>query len=401
MHITPTIKRNIAFTAHPLGIQEYVKSQIEELEQLPKFAGPKAALIIGGSTGYGLATRLALGINSGTKTVNVSYETVPTDKRTGSAGFWNNIYANKFLTEAGIDTADFLGDAFSDETKKVVADYIREHYGKIDLLVYSLASGRRQDPKTGIVHSSALKVIGDEPLTGYFFDLNTQVLSESSVTPATDEEIANTVKVMGGEDWQLWVEYLLEHDLLADNFQTVAYSYIGPNATKRIYREGTIGKAKEHLEATARHLDGELAETIHGKAYTAVCKAAMTRASAVIPIVPIYAAALMKVMEEKGIEELPHKHIYRLLTDMMYGDKPEIDADGRYRPDMWELRPDVQAEVEAVMDTITPENVQDYVETDRFVKIFMEQNGFGFANIDYDQDVDINTLLENNPIIVL
>jgi Uncharacterized paraquat-inducible protein B len=397
MIIEPNIKMNVSFNAHPLGMKAYILEQANELKQLPQFDGPKTALIIGGSTGYGLATRLALGLNAKTNIINLSYETAPTDKRTGSAGYWNNIFANELLSAEGVHTKDFLGDAFADETKERVGQYIKDNFGKIDLVIYSLASGKRKDPKTSIMHSSTLKVIGTE-LTGYAFDLNTKTLAKRTIAPATETDIANTVKVMGGEDWQLWIDYLLAHDLVAENFKTIAYSYIGPEATKRIYREGTIGKAKEHLEKTAHELNHVLEQKVHGHAATAVCKAAITRASAVIPVVPIYGAALMKVMEEKGIEELPHQHIYRLLHDMVYGNKPEIDDAKRYRPDMWEMRTDVQAEVQKIMEQITPENVNELVPTDKFVQLFLEQNGFGFTNIDYTQDIDINALLIDNPI---
>lgn len=393
MIIQPLIKMNVAFNAHPLGIKQYIENQTNELKQLPNFAGPKTALVIGGSTGYGLATRLMLGLNANTNIINLSYENEPTANRTGSAGFWNNVFAAQVLKEAGIQTKDFLGDAFADETRARIATYIKDTYGKIDLLVYSLASGRRKDPKTSVTYTSALKSIG-ESLSGYYFDIKTKTLSEKTIEPASADEIDNTVKVMGGEDWQLWIEFLLEHDLLAENFQTTAYSYIGPEMTKGIYRDGTIGKAKEHIEATAHQLDQLLQASVSGHASTSVCKAVITRASAVIPIVPMYGAALLQVMSDMGLEELPHIHIHRLFHDMLYGNAPVLDEAGRYRPDAWELRDDVQKAVTELVAQVTPENANDLLPTDTFVQLFLEQNGFGFPEIDYDADVDIESLMK-------
>lgn len=394
MIIQPSIRMNVAFNAHPLGIKRYIDQQIADIKGKPTFVGPKKALIIGGSTGYGLATRLSLAFGSQTDTINVSLEGQPTDKRTGSSGFWNNAYAAAAIREAGLVTKDFIGDAFSFEMKKCVADYIKKEFGgKIDLLVYSLASGKRTDPRTGITYSSTLKVIG-EPLTGNTLDINTGELLERTIEAATTEEIANTIKVMGGEDWKMWIEFLLEEDLLADTFKTVTYSYIGPKATEKIYREGTIGAAKEDMERTAFELDAVLKNAVNGEALPVVCRAAVTRASAVIPIFPLYSSALTQVMKEKQIEELPHEHIHRLYIDMLYGNKRELDAEGRVRPDNWELREDVQSEVDALLAQVTEENVHTILDTSSFSNIFLAQNGFGFEDVDYSADIDLPKLQE-------
>ncbi|MGL5043119.1 MAG: enoyl-ACP reductase FabV [Culicoidibacterales bacterium] len=397
MIIKPSIRMNVSFNAHPLGLKQYVDEQIADIKKAPKFTSAKKALIIGGSTGYGLATRLNLAFASDADTISVSFESAPTDKRTGTAGFWNNLYANQAIKAAGLLTEDFIGDAFSDEMKQAVANYIKTTFGgKIDLLVYSLASGRRTDPTTGTTYTSSLKVIGDT-FTGNSYDISAQEIIERTLEPATPEEIDHTIKVMGGEDWHLWVEFLLEAGLLAENFKTVTYSYIGPLATSKIYREGTIGAAKAHMEQTAVDLDKLLKTRVHGTAYCAVCRAAVTRASGVIPVFPLYSAALIKVMTNKQIEELPHQHIYRLLHDMMYGTKPEFDASSRLRPDNWEMRADVQQEVDLLLAAVTPKNVNTILDTTSFCRLFFQQNGFGFANVDYDADIPLLDLQKAAP----
>ncbi|GBU10824.1 trans-2-enoyl-CoA reductase [NADH] [Erysipelotrichaceae bacterium] len=392
MIIRPSIRMNVSFNAHPLGLQKYVTTQADYMLAQKQFSGVKKALIIGGSTGYGLATRLCLALSAKADTISISYEVEPMDKKTGSAGFWNNTFAAQAITASGVLTKDFLGDAFSTEMKQAVADYIKKDFGgKIDLLVYSLASGRRTDPTTGITYNSTLKVMG-EPLVGNSLDINSNEMLERKIDAASSDEIANTIKVMGGEDWQLWIEFLLEHDLLAENFKTVTYSYIGPKATERIYRDGTIGMAKEHMEATATQLNILINEKLGGEALSAVCRAAVTRASSVIPIFPLYSAALTKVMEQKGIDEVPYEHIYRLFSEMIYGENRELDEKGRVRPDNWELRSDVQDDVNALLKNVTKENLHTTLDTQKFISLFLEQNGFGFADINYENDVDIDAL---------
>ena len=400
MIIQPSIRMNVALNAHPIGIKKYITEQANYIEAQPKFAGPKKALIIGGSTGYGLATRLTLALGANTETINVSFESAPFGKRTGSAGFWNNIFANEYITNAGIKTKDFLGDAFSTETKKIVAEYIRKNFGKLDLLVYSLASGKRKDPNSNEMYTSALKV-RDEVFVGETYDINTETIMKKTIEPATASEIEQTIKVMGGEDWQLWIDFLLSEDLLAEGFQTYTYSYIGPELTKRIYREGTIGAAKEDMEQTARKLNEQLQTLLDGKAATAVCRAAITRASAVIPSLPIYGMALTQVMSEKGREETPIEHVYRLFKTMIYGENAEIDRDQRLRPDNWEMATDVQAKVATLMAKVTAENLTDILDVKPFKDAFLQQNGFGFADIDYEQDIDIEALVVNHPLEIL
>ncbi|TLG77069.1 enoyl-ACP reductase FabV [Culicoidibacter larvae] len=398
MIIKPTIRMNVAFNAHPLGCKQYVEEQIAYAKTQKPFAGPKKVLILGGSTGYGLSSRIALAVGSNADTINVSYEAGPGGSRTGTAGWWNNVYFEEYAKSAGLIAKDFIGDAFSDAARDAVINYIKNEFGgKIDLLVYSVASGKRQDPKTGETYTSSLKVIG-EPLTGETIDIGTGNVIERTLEPAEQSDIDNTVKVMGGADWKLWVEALNEAGVLANGFKTVTYSYIGPKATERIYRSGTIGKAKEDMEQTAHGLNSYLENSVHGMAASVVCKAVVTRASSVIPIFPMYGAALMKVMKAHNIEEKTDAQIYRFMQEMLYGDKPEIDEAGRYRPDAWEMRPEIQAEVDAILEQVTADNYRQLMDIDGFIADFMHQNGFGYDNIDYEADLDLETLNADNQL---
>lgn len=398
MIIKPLIKMNVAMNAHPLGCFKNVENQIQDIQKQAPFQGPKTALIIGGSTGYGLATRISLAYGSQTETVNVSFETAPNPKngRTGSAGYWNNAYFNQKSNADGIHAKDFIGDAFSDEMKQTVIEYYKSRGQKIDLVIYSLASGRRTDPKTGTTHMSTLKVIG-EPLTGLSVDIGSKSLVEKTVDVASDTDIENTIKVMGGEDWQLWIDALQQADILSEDVKTVAYTYIGPEATRRIYREGTIGKAKEHLESTAHTLTSQLT-TLKGNAYVASLKAVVTRASAVIPIFPVYGAVLFKIMKQLGNHETTHMHVHRFIHSMLYSDSTPVDEKGRIRPDSWELSATTQAAVSPILETLTPENFASLADVDGFVTEFLQLNGFEFDGVAYDDEIDLDTLITQYPI---
>lgn len=398
MVIKPLIKMNVAMNAHPIGCFKNVEKQIQDIKKSGPFSGPKTALIIGGSTGYGLATRIALTYGSMTDVVNVSYESAPNipNNRTGSAGYWNNAYMNKSVSDDGLKTTDFIGDAFSDEMKAKVISHYKSNNQTIDLIIYSLASGRRTDPKTGITHTSGLKVIG-EPLSGFSVDIGTKELIERSVEVANQAHIDDTVKVMGGEDWQLWIEALKEANVLSQSVQTVAYTYIGPEATRRIYREGTIGKAKEHLENTANTLTHTLSP-LSGHAYVASLKAVITRASAVIPIFPVYGSILFKVMKEMGNHETTHMHVHRFLKEMLYGNNIEKDQKGRIRPDSWELSSEVQSRINPLLESITPENFSSLSDVNGFVQEFMQLNGFEIEGVDYNEDVNLEALMQYYPL---
>lgn len=393
MIIKPVIKNNICIRVHPLGCKENVKRQIEYVKKNGEFQGPKNVLIIGGSSGYGLASRISLGFACGANTINVSYEIEPRGNKTGSAGWWNNIFFQQFAKEAGLEYKDFIGDAFSLEMKNNVMEYIRKTYGKIDLLVYSLASNRRTDPLTGETYNSTLKSIGKE-IEGFTIDINNQSLKKEYMEEATQEEIDNTIKVMGGEDWKLWIDMLLEEELLNEGFKTVAYTYLGSPATYDIYHYGTIGMAKNHLEETAAILNPILKEKLKGEAIISASKAIVTKASVYIPIFPVYGAILYKLMKEAGTHEGEIEQKYRLFKDMIYGDNPIIDERNRLRPDNLEQEARIQDKVKEILPIINDDNFHELTDVQGFITDFMRINGFNFDNINYEEDVDLESLSE-------
>ena len=397
MVIKPKLKGSLALTNHPIGAKEFVKRQIDFVKSQDKYTGPKKVLIIGSSSGYGLASRISVAFGAGADTIGVAFERGIEGKRIGTAGWWNTIEFTQEAKKEGLLTKNFMGDAFSNEMKEDVIKYIKEEFGgKIDLLIYSLASAVRIDPSDGIMHRSALKSTERE-IVGPSINLEKETMEETVMDVATPEEVASTVKVMGGEDWKLWIEALDKSGVLTENFKTVAYSYLGPKVTYGIYKEGTIGAAKRDLENTSNVLNDFLKEKYNGEAYVSLSKALMTRASAVIPIFPLYAALLYKVMKKKGIHEGTIEQKQRLLKDMMYGGKPEFDSQRRLRPDNWEMRPDVQSEVEALWDQITPENFKELSDYAGAREEFMQLNGFDFDNVDYDADIDLDELAKLKP----
>ena len=393
MVIKPRLKGGLALTNHPIGAKEFVKRQIDYVKSQDKYTGPKKALIIGSSSGYGLSTRISLAFGAGTETIGVAFEKGVEGKRTGSAGWWNTIAFTEAAKKEGIKAKNFIGDAFSNEMKEEVIKYIKEEFGG---KIYSLASAVRTDPTDGVTYRSALKSTKEE-ITGPTINFEKETMEDTTMGVATPEEVKSTVKVMGGEDWKLWIEALADADVLAEGFKTVAYSYLGPKVTYGIYKDGTIGAAKRDLEHTSDVLNDFLKEKVNGEAYVSLSKALMTKASAVIPIFPLYAALLYRVMKEKGIHEGTIQQKHRLLKDMVYGDKPEIDDQRRLRPDNWEMREDVQAEVEALWDQVTPENFKEISDYKGAREEFMQLNGFDFDNVDYNADVDIDELAKLRP----
>ena len=392
MVIKPRLKGSLALTAHPAGCEEFVKRQIDYVKKSDKYSGPKKVLIIGSSSGYGLASRISLAFGAGADTIGVAFEKGVEGKRVGTAGWWNTVAFTEEARKEGLIAKNFMGDAFSDEIKENVIEYINKEFGgKIDLLIYSLASGIRTDPKTGITYRSALKSTTNE-IEGPTINLEKENIENGKMEVATEEELISTVKVMGGEDWKLWIEALDEADVLTEGFKTVAYSYLGPKVTYGIYKEGTIGAAKRDLERTSNELNDYLGKKYHGEAYVSLSKALMTRASAVIPVFPLYAALLYKIMKEKGIHEGTIEQKHRLLKDMIYGDHKELDSDRRLRPDNWEMREDVQSAVESLWDKVTPENFKELTDYAGVREEFMNLNGFDFDNVDYDQDLDLDEL---------
>jgi enoyl-[acyl-carrier protein] reductase / trans-2-enoyl-CoA reductase (NAD+) len=397
MIIEAKLNGNVARAAHPYGCRENVMHQINYVRNQGRFDGPKKVLILGASSSYGLASRIVTAFGSGADTIGVSFEKGMTDDRLATAGWWNNLFFKEAAEKEGLLAKNFIGDAFSKEMLAQVVQYIQEEFGgTIDLLVYSLASGIRKDPETGETYRSVIKPIGKE-VRGMSINLETETLFNQTVEPATENEIEHTVKVMGGEDWERWVKGLYQSGVLAEGFKTTLYSYIGPEVTKAFYGGGTLGRAKRHAEETALLLNEYLQERVGGEAVICVSKAVTTKASAVIPIFPIYAATLYKVMLDKGLHETPIIHKYRFFKEMFYGKGREVDGQGRLRPDYWEMRDDIQQEVAAIMSQITAENIKELTAMDVFRKEFLQLNGFEIDGVNYEADVDVTELKRLQP----
>lgn len=391
MLIEPKVRGFICTTAHPEGCAVRVEEQIEYVRAQEKKLPNKIknVLIIGASTGYGLASRIVAGFGMNANTLGVFFEREAADKRTASAGWYNTAAFEKKAHQAGLYARSFNGDAFTDAMKQQVIECIKHDWqGKVDLVVYSLASPRRQD-QTGTVYSSVLKPINDT-YNDKTVDVMNGVVSNISIDPATPEEVASTIKVMGGEDWALWIKALMQADVLAENATTVAYSYIGPEMTYQIYHEGTIGAAKADLEKTARELDTMLAKHCHGRAVISVNKALVTQASSAIPVVPLYMSILYKVMKQKGLHEGCIEQMWRLFANYLCADKFELDAAQRIRLDDWEMRAEIQAEVAKIWPEIQTDNLTQLSDIDGYRTEFYQLFGFSVDKIDYATDVDIN-----------
>ncbi|MFW5995126.1 MAG: enoyl-ACP reductase FabV [Spirochaetia bacterium] len=392
MVIKPMIRNNLCMNAHPVGSAKWVDDQIEYARKQQRVHGPKRVLVIGGSGGYGLSTRLIAGFSAGAGSINVAFERAPTEKRTGTVGWYTSRHLDRRLKEEGLPAHTIMGDAFSHEIKQQTIEAIREHFGTVDLVVYSLASGVRTDPETGITYRSALKPIGQE-YSERSLDPIKGELTHVSVPPASEEEIESTVKVMGGEDWELWIAALRDANVLSEGVQTISYSYIGPEITYPIYRHGTIGRAKDHLEATASTIAAQL-KPLSGNAYVSVNKAVVTRASAVIPVVSLYLAVLFRVMKEKGLHEDCTAQIYRLFAERLYsreGESPRstvpVDGQGRIRIDDWEFRDDVQSDVQRLWNEVTDDNLQQVTDLEGYRQEFLAIHGFDVPGVDYDAEV--------------
>lgn len=389
MIIKPRTRGFICTTSHPVGSAAQVREQIEYVKSQPKLNGPRNVLVIGASTGYGLASRIVAAFGAGANTIGIYRPSTSTDKRTASAGWYNSAAFERAADEAGLKSYSLTGDAFANETRERAIELIRSELGQVDLVVYSVASARRTDPNTGEVFNSVLKPIGPS-YTNKTVNFHTGEVSEVTLESATEEDIRQTVKVMGGEDWQLWIDALQEGGVLADNATTIAFSYIGPELTHAIYREGTIGQAKDHLEATARQLNERLGAT-GGRAYVTVAKALVTQSSSAIPVVPLYISALYKVMKEKGLHEGCIEQLQRLFADRLYnGGEVPTDAEGRIRIDDWEMREDVQQEVADIWNRITTDNIYELSDLEGYRKEFFQLFGFETEGVDYEADVDPN-----------
>ncbi|GIO84335.1 enoyl-[acyl-carrier-protein] reductase [NADH] [Paenibacillus faecis] len=387
MIIKPRTRGFICTTAHPEGCARQVEQQIDYVKKHPAIHGPKNVLVIGASTGYGLASRIVAAFGAGANTVGVYRPSAASATRTASAGWYNSAAFEKAAVEAGLKSFSVTGDAFSAETKRKTADLIRSELGQVDLVVYSVATARRTHPETGETHTSVLKPIG-RSYTNKTVNFHTGEVSTVTLEPASEQEIADTVTVMGGDDWKLWIDALEQVGALAEHAVTVAYSYIGSNITQPIYREGTIGRAKDHLEQTARDLSDRLSKG-GGRAYVTVSKALVTQSSSAIPVVPLYMSALYKTMKEKGIHEGTIEQMYRLFADRLYvsGETP-VDAEGRIRIDDWEMRDDVQAEVAKLWDELDSENIYRLSDLKGFRREFFQLFGFEVDGVDYEQETD-------------
>lgn len=377
----------ICLTAHPKGAEQNVKNQIEYIKSKGAIAGAKKVLVIGASTGFGLASRITSAFGSDAATIGVFFEKPPVEGKTASPGWYNSAAFETEAHKAGLYAKSINGDAFSNEIKRETLDLIKADLGQVDLVIYSLASPVRTNPNTGVLHRSVLKPIG-QTFTNKTVDFHTGNVTEVSIAPANEEDIENTVAVMGGEDWSMWMDALKNENLLADGATTIAYSYIGPELTEAVYRKGTIGRAKDHLEATAFTITDSL-KSIGGKAYVSVNKALVTQASSAIPVIPLYISLLYKIMKEEGIHEGCIEQIQRLFQDRLYsGSEVPTDEKGRIRIDDWEMREDVQAKVAELWKEATTETLPAIGDLAGYRNDFLNLFGFEFAGVDYKAEAN-------------
>lgn len=393
MIIKPSIRSNFFTNSNPLGIKKMMGNYVNEVKIFEPYQGPRNVLIIGGSSGYGLASRISLAFKGGSNTVSVSFENEPKGNKTGTAGYWNNIFFEHYAKETNNVHKDFNGNAFGIELKQKVLDYVKNTFGKIDLLIYSLASGARPDPITGDIIKSQIKPVG-EVAHGQTIDLKSMEVLDLSLEPASSQDIKDTVFVMGGSDWYDWITLFDQNNALAKNFKTISYTYIGGPNTDQIYRHGTLGYAKKDLEDKALLLNQILQEKYEGEALVSSSKAIVSKASVFIPQMPIYVSCLFDVMKAHKLHETTLEHKHRLFKDMVYGNLRLIDEKNRVRLDHKELDPKVQEEVKRFMDTIKGEDIFNLKGTKAFIKEFYNINGFMVDGVDPDQDIDIDKLLE-------
>ncbi|ENF8748672.1 trans-2-enoyl-CoA reductase family protein [Vibrio fluvialis] len=390
MIIKPKIRGFICTTTHPVGCEANVKEQIAYTKaQGPIKNAPKRVLVVGSSSGYGLSSRIAAAFGGGAATIGVFFEKPGTDKKPGTAGFYNAAAFDKLAHEAGLYAKSLNGDAFSNEAKQKAIELIKQDLGQIDLVVYSLASPVRKMPETGELVRSALKPIG-ETYTSTAVDTNKDVIIEASVEPATEQEIEDTITVMGGQDWELWMQALEDAGVLAEGCKTVAYSYIGTELTWPIYWDGALGRAKMDLDRASAALNAKLAAK-GGSANVAVLKSVVTQASSAIPVMPLYIAMVFKKMREEGIHEGCMEQIFRLFNDRLYkedGSAPETDEKNRLRLDDWELRDDIQQHCRNLWPQITSENLKELTDYELYKEEFLKLFGFGIEGVDYDADVN-------------
>jgi enoyl-[acyl-carrier protein] reductase/trans-2-enoyl-CoA reductase (NAD+) len=400
MIIKPRVRGFMCITTHPVGCEANVKGQIDYINNQPSIDGlsdnsTKRVLVIGSSTGYGLAARITAAFGGGASTLGIFFEKEGTEKKPGTAGWYNSAAFHKFAEQDGLYAKSINGDAFSDEIKQKTIDTIKEDLGQVDLVIYSLASPRRQHPKTGEVFNSTLKPIGkDVTLRG--INTDKEEIQEFSLEAANEEEIANTVAVMGGEDWQMWMSALAEAGVLADGAKTTAFTYVGEKVTWDLYWDGTIGQAKKDLDKKVLDIRDQLAAT-GGDARVAVLKAVVTQASSAIPIMPLYLSLLFKAMKEDGSHEGCIEQLYRLYSECIYSDTPRLDDEGRLRVDELELRPEIQDKVAEAWAQITTDNLAELTDFSGYQKEFLRLFGFEIDGVDYEADV--NPVVEINNLV--
>ena len=398
MIIKPMVRSSICINAHPVGCAKETENEIAYIKTQKEKrgikgakeggAGPKTVLVLGCSTGYGLASRIVAAFEYGADTIGVSFEKAGTETKGGTPGWYNNAAFDRAAKKEGLASVTLNADAFADETRESVIDEVKKLGTKFDLIIYSLASPVRTDPDTKVLYKSVIKPRG-KPYSGKCIDIMTETLKESSAEPATEEEIASTIKVMGGDDWRRWIKQLSDAGVLAQGCRTIAYSYIGPELSHAIYRDGTIGTAKLDLEKAALDLDKDLKSSVGGGAYISVNKGLVTRSSAVIPIISLYLSILFKVMKEKGTHEGCIEQMERLFAERLYtvaGTVP-TDSEHRIRIDDLELADDVQKKCLESMKSVTQENLRELCDLEGYKHDFLAANGFDIAGVDYDKDV--------------
>lgn len=398
MIIKPMVRSSICINAHPAGCAKETENEIAYIKaQKTKRgikgakeggAGPKTVLVLGCSTGYGLASRIVAAFEYGADTIGVSFEKAGTETKGGTPGWYNNAAFDRAAKKEGLASVTLNADAFADETRARVIDEVKKLGAKFDLIIYSLASPVRTDPDTKVLYKSVIKPRG-KSYSGKCIDIMSETLKESSAEPATEEEIASTIKVMGGDDWRRWIKQLSDAGVLAQGCRTIAYSYIGPELSHAIYRDGTIGTAKLDLEKAALDLDKELKSSLGGGAYISVNKGLVTRSSAVIPIISLYLSILFKVMKEKGTHEGCIEQMERLFTERLYTVDAAVptDSEHRIRIDDFELADDVQKKCLESMKSVTQENLRELCDLEGYKHDFLAANGFDIAGVDYDKDV--------------
>ena len=386
MIISPKIRGFICTTAHPDGCQSHVRQQVNYVKsQAPLDNSPKKVLVIGSSTGYGLASRIVPAFAGGADTLGVFFERPANEKKSGSPGWYNSYAFEELAKSEGLYAKSINGDAFSDDIKNKTIEEIKKNMGQVDCVIYSLASPRRQDPKSGEIYKSCLKPIG-QTYTQKTVNTDKAEVEEITIESANDDEINQTVKVMGGEDWELWIDALREANVLAPSVTTMAYSYIGPELTWSVYKDGTIGRAKIHLEQSCQRINEKIAED-GGRAYVSVNKAVVTQASSAIPVVPLYISVLFKKMKEEGIHEDCIEQIYRLFSERLSSD-PQLDSEGRIRIDDWEMRDDIQQSVAEAWKKINTDNLSEISDFEGYQSDFLKLFGFGIPGINYDAETD-------------